>query len=265
MSVALRERDAVARQVIARAGELAMDYFASVAELEVESKGLQDRVTIADREVERAIAEGLREHYPDDGFLGEETGLSGDPDADGYTWVVDPIDGTDCFVHQVPAWSISIGLLHGGRPVAGYISNPPSGELFHGTRGGGAFVNGKAIRCSPATGVTDGIMGIGFSHRRDPAQTIAMLERLCAAGGVFQRNGSAALTMAYVASGRYIGFVEAHINAWDILAGLLLVEEAGGRCTPFLDGDGLRSGNPLLACATGVEQELLDICAPVLQ
>ena len=235
-----------------------------MAELEVESKGLQDRVTIADREVERAIAEGLREHFPDDGFLGEETGHRGDPGADRYTWVVDPIDGTDCFVHQVPAWSISIGLIF---PVTAgkHEIHPPGGELFHGFRGGGAFVNGAPIAASPATRVTDGIVGIGFSHRRDPALTLAVLERLCAAGGVFQRNGSAALTMAYVASGRYLGFVEAHINAWDILAGLVLVEEAGGRCSAFLDGDGLQSGNPILACAAGVESELREISAPLFE
>ena len=259
MSSELEARDAVARDVIKRAGKLAMDYFSSVSELTVESKGLQDRVTIADREVERLIAEGLHEHFPDDGFFGEETGLSGNPAADDFTWVVDPIDGTDCFVYQMPSWSISIGLMQGLKPVAGYILNPPCGELWHGYKGGGAFLNGAPISTSAATKITDGLVGVGFSHRRDPALTVEMLARLCAAGGIFQRNGSAALTMAYVASGRYLGFLEAHINAWDILAGMVLVEEAGGYCSDFFENNGLQEGNPIVTCASGVKQPLLEI------
>ena len=263
MSTEIEARDAVARDVISRAGEVAMDYFRSVSELTVESKGMQDRVTIADREVERLIAEGLSQHFPDDGFLGEETGLSGNPGEDSFTWVVDPIDGTDCFVYQMPSWCVSIGLMQGKKPVAGYIFNPPCNELWHGFRGGGAFLNGSPIATSTATKITDGIVGIGFSHRRDPALTLAALERLCAHGGVFQRNGSAALTMAYVASGRYLGFMEAHINAWDILAGLVLVEEAGGYCNNFFEGKGLLEGNPILAAAAGVKDTMIEITEPV--
>ncbi len=263
MSAELKARDKAAREIITRAGELAMKYFKSVSDLTIESKGLQDRVTIADREVERLIAESLARQFPDDGFLGEETGLAGNPGEDSFTWVVDPIDGTDCFVYQMPSWSVSIGLMRGTTPVAGYICNPPCGELWHGFKGGGAYLNGSSIATSKATKITDGIVGIGFSHRRDPALTLEALKRLCALGGVFQRNGSAALTMAYVASGRYLGFMEAHINAWDILAGLVLVEEAGGYCNDFFDGKGLLEGNAILASAAGVKDTMIEITDPV--
>ncbi len=262
MSTELEARDRVAREVIAHAGELAMQYFNSVSELTIESKGLQDRVTVADREVERLIAESLARHFPNDGFLGEETGLTGNTDGDDFIWVVDPIDGTDCFVHQMPSWSISIGLMQGAQAVAGYILNPPCGELWHGFKGGGAFLNGSPIATSSATKITEGLVGIGFSHRRDPDTTIEVLDHLCRAGGIFQRNGSAALTMAYVASGRYLGFMEAHINAWDILAGLFLVEEAGGYCSDFLDNNGLQQGNPFIASAAGIKKPMLELGEP---
>lgn len=262
MSAELEARDQVAREVIAHAGELAMDYFKSVSELTVESKGLQDRVTIADRKVEQLIAESLTRHFPDDGFLGEETGFTDNSDPNGFTWVVDPIDGTDNFVHQLPTWSISIGLMQGSRAVAGYISNPPCNELWHAFHGGGAFLNGSAISTSSATKITEGLVGIGFSHRNDPAVTLEVLGRLCADGGIFQRNGSAALTMAYVASGRYLGFMESHINAWDIAAGLALVNEAGGYCSDFFDNNGMTSGNPVVSCAQGIKEHMLEISAP---
>ena len=107
-------------------------------------------------------------------------------------------------------------------------------------------------------------MGIGFSHRVPPAGPLAAVDALLKAGGMFQRNGSAALTLAYVAAGRYIGFFEGHINAWDVLAGLLLVTEAGGWSNDFLSNDGFRKGNAVVAGAPGIEAELKQICAPML-
>ena len=264
MNAELANRVDAADAIIRRAGELALDYFRALDRLQVEHKGPQDRVSDADREVERLIRDELIRRFPRDRFLGEETGLIELADATEFTWVVDPIDGTDCFVHAIPVWSVSVALLRGRDIVAGLVFDPCAGELFSAARGGGAFLNGAPVRVSDAQSIGDGVVGVGFSHRVDPAPTFAALAALAGAGGLFQRNGSAALTLAYVAAGRYLGFFEAHINSWDVLAGLALVAEAGGRCSPFLDDDGLHRGNPVVAAAPGLATELERICAPLL-
>lgn len=264
MNAELATRVDAAEPIILRAGELALDYFRALDRLRIEHKGPQDRVSEADREVERLIRDEFERRFPQDGFLGEETGAGDSPGAAEYTWVVDPIDGTDCFVHAIPVWSVSIALLHGNEIVAGLVLDPCADELFRAARGDGARLNGTPIRTSGAQSIGAGVVGVGFSHRVDPAPTFAALDALARAGGLFQRNGSAALTLAYVAAGRYLGFFEAHINSWDVLAGLALVAEAGGHCSPFLDDDGLHRGNPVVAAAPGVAAELERICAPLL-
>ena len=264
MNATLEQRADAAQAIILDAGKMALAYFRSVKDLTIESKGLQDRVSEADRNVERLIRDALLAQFPQDGFIGEETGVSDKLEDDAYVWVIDPIDGTDCFVHGIPVWCISVALVRGNSIEAGLILNPNANELFRAVRGQGASCNGLPIQVSDATSITAGMLGVGFSYRVDPRITLDTLGALCAAGGIFQRNGSAALTLAYVASGRYLGFCESHINAWDVLAGLALVREAGGWCTPFLSGDGLHRGNLVIAGAPGIEAELRDICAPIL-
>ncbi len=264
MNDALQQRADAAEAIIRDAGKLALHYFHSLDSLITESKGLQDRVSEADREVEKLIRTGLLEQFPQDGFLGEESGIAGSLDDNEYIWVIDPIDGTDCFVSGIPVWSISIALVRNGEIQAGLVANPNADELFVAVRGHGASYNGEPIKVNPAQSVRDGVMGIGFSHRVPPAGPLASVEALLKAGGMFQRNGSAALTLAYVAAGRYIGFFEAHINAWDVLAGILLVSEAGGWSNHFLSNHGLTKGNAIVAGAPGIEAELKQICAPIL-
>ena len=263
MKAELSHRNEKAKAVIIEAGKLAMSYFKTLDTLEIESKGVQDRVTEADRNVEKRIYEQLIAHFPEDGFLGEESGSHGQMGDEQFIWVVDPIDGTDCFVHGIPTWCISIGLVYGNQPVAGYIFHPSGNELFHACHGEGAFCNDIPIHTSDKKSMTDGLLGIGFSHRRDPSLTLEVLQRLLTAKGIFQRNGSAALTLAYVAAGRYLGFVESHINSWDVLAGLVIVREAGGFYSDFFAGDGLLKGNPIVAGATGIKEELMEIVQPI--
>jgi myo-inositol-1(or 4)-monophosphatase len=264
MSATLKQRADAAEAIIVDAGELALNYFRSVRDLTIESKGLQDRVSEADRNVERLIRDALLAQFPQDGFFGEESGSSDSLEDNEYVWVVDPIDGTDCFVHGIPVWCISIGLVRGNSIEAGLILNPNANELFRAVRGQGATCNGSPIKVSDADSITAGMVGVGFSHRLDPQITLDALGALCAAGGIFQRNGSAALTLAYVASGRYLGFFEAHINSWDVLAGLALVLEAGGWSNQFLSEESLLRGNFVVTGAPGIEAELREICAPIL-
>ncbi|RAZ90199.1 inositol monophosphatase [Mesorhizobium hawassense] len=209
-----------------RAGELGLKYFRDLDNLTVESKGHQDLVSEGDREVELFIRAAVAATYPNDGIVGEEhaavTGTTG------HVWVIDPIDGTANFVRGIPAWCVVIACARDGETVVGVIHEPSTDETFHGRLGGGAFLNGKPIKASDAASLSEGSVGTGLSNRGSTKNVVVLLTLILAEGGVFYRNASGALMLAYAASGRLLGYVEEHMNAWDCLAGMLLVEEAGG-------------------------------------
>jgi myo-inositol-1(or 4)-monophosphatase len=230
---------------IARAGgELAMTYFRNRDTLVIEGKGDQDMVSQADRQVEVLIRDRLTELFPEDGFFGEEGGQTNGGNSGGI-WVVDPIDGTACFVVGIPVWCVSIAFLIGDDIEIGVVFDPNSGEIFAARRGRGATLDGVPIQANPATSFTEGTVGIGYSPRTEPKPTVDAIGGLLAQGGMFQRNGSGALMISYVAAGRLIGYYEPHINSWDCLAGIALVLEAGGWANDFLAGDGLTKGNAI--------------------
>ena len=244
------------------AGAVALEFYARRGELCVEHKteGVYDTATEADRAVEQRIRARIAERFPRDGFIGEESepvGGAGDAER---VWVVDPIDGTDCFVNGIPVWCVSIALVVAGRVELGVIYDPNHDELHAARAGHGATVNGKPARPNPARGLSDGVMGIGFNHRIAPDATLAIIARLLAAGGMFQRNGSGALMLAYVACGRLIAYYEAHMNAWDALAGIALVREAGGWTNDFLHADGLVRGSEIIACAPQLTGAVRALC-----
>jgi myo-inositol-1(or 4)-monophosphatase len=223
-----------------RAGRLGAGYFAAIDTLTIESKGHQDLVSNADKEVEAFVRREIGETFPLDGIVGEEdaphVGTSG------FTWVIDPIDGTGNFVRGIPSWCVAIAVVRNGAAEIGVICDPVANETFHAVRGRGAFLNGKAMRTAGATRITDGTVGVGFSNRANTAHVASLVTAILARGGVFYRNGSGALMLAYVAAGRLLAYCEEHMNAWDCLAGLLMIEEAGGR---------IHAPNPATAVADG--------------
>lgn len=253
----IHDRIARTEATIRAAGALALDMFQSPQKLRITEKGLQDQSTDADVAVEALLRDRLAADFADDRFIGEESGTGGGSGR--YSWVVDPIDGTQCYLNGIPAWCLSIALLDGSELAGGLIFDPVHDELFSAVRGGGATLNGRVITASSATTVRDGVVGVGFSHRTSPDAATRFIAELAEAGGMFQRNGSGALMLAYVATGRLLGYVEAHINAWDCLAGIALIEEAGGVCNRFLDGDGLTRGGAVMGFAPGVAHELFGI------
>jgi myo-inositol-1(or 4)-monophosphatase len=240
------ERFAFATELIAEAGALAASYFADIDSLDVTSKGPQDVVSQADLNTEILIRDRLAARFPDDAFFGEETGPVGIDGAAGI-WVVDPIDGTQPFVMGLPTWCVSIAFISGSVMHIGLVLAPVAGELFAAQRGRGATLNGRPISVRPAHSFDDGMVGIGYSTRTNPDDVIVTMSRLLKSGGMFQRNGSGALTLCYVACGRLIGYVEMHINSWDCLAALLLITEAGGEINDFLAGNALHDGNRVVA------------------
>ncbi len=246
------DRLRAAKEVAREAGRTALAYFRNPDGLEVMAKGRQDFVSEADHAVEALIRERLQGLFPEDGFLGEESGAAIDPKDAGGIWVVDPIDGTTNFINRVPVWCVSIAYVHQSGIEVGVVYDPNADEMFAARRGHGAFCGEAPMSTSAADSLTQGTIGVGYSTRTPGATAVDSIRRLLDAGGIYQRNGSGALMLAYVGAGRLLGYLEAHINSWDCLAGVLLVREAGGWTNDFLANDGLLQGNPVIAAAPGV-------------
>src|SRR6185369_1546173 len=191
------------------------------------SKGPQDMASEADLNTELLIRNRLKEKFPEDAFLGEETGRTDFASGQGI-WVVDPIDGTQPFISGLTGWCVSIAFVLNGSLEIGLIGSPSRGELFAGHRGAGATLNGEPIRVRSATRLTDGIVGVGYSPRVKPDEFLPLFSRLLSQGAMFYRDGSGALTLCYVACGRLIGYIEPHINSWDCLGALAIIQAAGG-------------------------------------
>ncbi len=202
-----------------------------------------DLVTELDRASEALIHRRLTRAFPGFGFLGEEQGER--TGASEYRWIVDPLDGTNNFVHGLPLFGVSIGLERLGRIVAGVIYDPNRRELFTAARGGGAYLNGRRIRVSKAAVLAKGLLSTGFSSRftRSPAAYLRWFKAFQARSHGVRRLGSTVLCLAWIASGRLEGFYERDLWPWDIAAGLVLVEEAGGQVSDFDGGQvGLNDG-----------------------
>lgn len=214
-------------------------------------KGRHDFITAVDGEVERLVGARLASAFPKDGMIGEE-GASRPGER---VWIVDPIDGTANFARGIGHFCISIALVAGGRTAVGVIYDPMRDETFAARRGGGATLNGAPMRVSGVTDMNRASIECGWSTREPVSRYVEIVAKVMELGGGLYRCGSGALGMAYVAAGRIDGYCELHINAWDVLAGHLLVEEAGGRCSDFLAGDGLTKGNPIL----GATPHLYDV------
>jgi len=247
-----------AAQVLVRdAGLYAIQWFRKIDSLHTEKKGPQDWVSEADREVEKMIRRRLDTLFPDDGFLGEESG-NRNLDAEGI-WVVDPIDGTSCFINGLSSWCVSIAFVVNNQIEIGLIYAPCTDELFATQRGYVATLNGRVMKPSKAVSLAEGIVGLGYSPKSSIEATKKAFDYLFKKGGVYHDVGSAALMLAYVAAGRYIGVYEFQINSWDCLAGIALVRETGGWTNDFLANDGLLSGNPVLAASPGTKKAMQNL------
>jgi myo-inositol-1(or 4)-monophosphatase len=241
-----QERFDFASILIQEAGKLALNYFQRFDTLAVKSKGQQDMVSEADLNTELFIRDRIKNRFPEDAFLGEETGRTEFSPGQGI-WVVDPIDGTQPFISGLSGWCVSMAFVLDGRLEMGLVYGPAREELFAGGSHKEATLNGRPIRVSTAARLTDGIIGVGYSPRVRPDEFLPVFSRLLYAGAMFHREGCGALTLCYVASGRLIGYIETHINSWDCLGALAVIQAAGGTINDFLAGDGLWQGNRVIA------------------
>jgi myo-inositol-1(or 4)-monophosphatase len=244
-AISLDDRLTFAVDLARQAGDFALSRFRAIDTLVIESKGHQDLVSDADRATETLIRDAIAARWPDDGIVGEEHGRK--YGTTGFDWVIDPIDGTANFVRGIPHWCVVIACTKDGLPVAGAIHDPSTGELFHTAKGAGAFVNGRRLKVAQGGSLRDGSVATGVSGRTDPAKATAMVHEVLAPGGMFFRSASGALMLAYVASGRLLGYIEDHMNSWDCFAALLMVEEAGGRILPLDPNRALENGTRVIA------------------
>ncbi|MEO1027057.1 MAG: inositol monophosphatase family protein [Pseudomonadota bacterium] len=252
-----QERFQTAQEVCNLAGQEALRFFSDTVALKVDVKGKQDWVSEADVAVETFVRDLLERAWLSDGIIGEEhdpkTGESG------FKWVIDPIDGTTNFINGIPAWTVVLAGVANGQTEIAAIYDPSADEMFAALRAQGATLNGHPITTARGVGLAEGSVGVGYSNRVETMNVLPVVEKLLQRGTMFHRNASGALSLAYVAAGRLLGYVEEHMNAWDCLAGQLLVKEAGGGVeTQDADEMIAHGGRVVVGCAD-VFDDLLGI------
>ncbi len=225
---------------------------------QISYKGEVDIVTESDRRSEALIIARLRKHFPDHAIIAEEGGGGGVGAK--YCWHVDPLDGTTNFAHGYPCFAVSIGLAEDGQPVAGAVFNPVSEEMFTAARGEGAYLNGKPIRVSAIEKLATSLVATGFPthHRKRSANINYYWEYTLRSHGV-RRDGSAALDLCSVACGRFDAFWEFGLKSWDTAAGVLLVQEAGGKVSDLSGGPYQLGGPQMLASNGRIHGEMQEV------
>jgi myo-inositol-1(or 4)-monophosphatase len=223
-----------------------------------ETKGEFDLVTEADRASEKLVVERLRTHFPSHGIVAEEGGGHASPSE--YCWFVDPLDGTTNFAHAFPVFNVTLGLARAGEIVTGVVYDPMRQEMFAAERGGGAYLNNRRIRVSSVKKISESLASTGFpSRKRHHNINIHFYYQLAMASHGVRRTGSAAVDLAYVAAGRLDYFWEFGLKPWDMAAGTLLVEEAGGRVTDMKGGSlSVTASDHLLADNGALHDEVLE-------
>jgi len=255
----------IATRTARTAGDLIRRYANDVAKLQVYHKEANDFVTEVDRQAEREIVQALRRAYPEHAILGEESGQHGDHEAE-YQWVIDPLDGTTNFISGIPHFSVSIALKQRGRLLLGVVYDPLRDELFAGARGEGATLNNRRIRVGQRLNLQGALLGTGipFRDHQDLDAYLDTLRVLVPETAGVRRAGSAALDLAYVACGRFDGFWEFGLQEWDLAAGALLVQEAGGLVGDLHGGNKHLQSGDLLAANPKIFKEMMQRLHPVL-
>ncbi|TEW52491.1 inositol-1-monophosphatase [Psychromonas algicola] len=239
----------IAIRAARNAGKVIVKGYENLESVEVEEKSLHDYVSSVDKEAEVAIIGTLRKSYPDHSFVAEESGIDNGSDTD-HQWIIDPLDGTTNFIHGIPHFAVSIALKVKGRTEVGVVFDPIRNELFSAVRGQSAQINGYRTRTStvPTLGGTLLATGFPFKQKHSLEAYLNIFQELFTDVADMRRSGSAALDLAYVATGRMDGFWEFGLKPWDIAAGELLLKESGAMMTDFAGGnDYFKSGNVVAA------------------
>jgi len=245
----------IIRQAVEKASPILLTNYGKLTRGQIKTKSQNDFVTVVDHQTQRVLVKHLRKKFPSYGFKAEEEGLLETAER---TWVIDPLDGTSNYIHQIPAFCISIGLKEAGRAVLGLVYDPIHDEWFRASRGGGAFLNRRRIHVSRTRDLNRAFLATGFpfrSRKRFTAYLESFLNFFNHSRGI-RRIGSAALDLCYTACGRFDGFWELGLKEWDMLAGCVLIEEAGGRTSDFRGTDQYLETGDMLAGNPWVHRQL---------
>jgi myo-inositol-1(or 4)-monophosphatase len=244
----------------AHAGAQIVTRYFRDADLEVRRKGENDFVTQADKESEAAIVAEIRKRFPDHRILAEEGSGAGQGHGE-HEWLIDPLDGTTNFLHGLPVYCVSVACRRGDELLVGVIEDPEGGNLFQAVKGGGAFWNGRPMNVSGQEGLDGSFLATGYPWRALPTLELylGIFRDVFRQSKALRRCGSAALDLAYTATGTYDGFFEFRLAPWDIGAGVLLVREAGGVVTDTDGGERFFEGGNIVAGGPSLHRELLAV------
>jgi myo-inositol-1(or 4)-monophosphatase len=245
--------------VVHETGEFIARERSTFSDKRVEAKGTNDLVSYVDKESEKRLMDRLQQVFPQAGFIAEES--APDNNRKEWNWIIDPLDGTTNFIHNIPSYAVSVALAHRTEVQAGVVYNIPLQEMFYAQRGGNAYLNGQEIRVAESGRLSDCLVATGF-----PVKNFDRIEGFQRTTEHFMRHtrgirrlGAAAVDLAYVACGRFNGFFEYNLNAWDVAAGALIVERAGGKVTDFKGGGDYLFGKEIIACSENVYKEFQQV------
>jgi len=249
----------LATRAAREAGRIQRENYEGEFEIHTKSAAI-DLVTDVDRACERRIIEAIQRARPGDAILAEEGSGEDDPDAE-WRWVIDPLDGTSNYAHGYPRFCVSIGIEHRGSATLGVVYDPLLDELFAAVRGRGATLNGRPLRVSDESSLERAMLSTGFAYdvHRSLEDNLDHFAAFVKAAQAIRRDGSAALDLCYVAAGRFDGFWEIKLHPWDVAAGIVIVEEAGGRISDFSGAPDCSSGREIIASNARLHDAMLEI------
>lgn len=246
------------QEICRNTGKFILEEQSKVSRQDVESKSLNSLVSYVDKTAEEMLVKALRELLPEAGFITEED----TPDEDAQLkWIIDPVDGTTNYLHGIPVFCISVGLMDGDEIVLGCIYELGQREMFSAWKNGGAFLNGRKIRVNQNRPMKDSLLATGFPYQsfEDVDAILQVLKNLMENSRGVRRLGSAAADLAYVACGRFDGFYETGLSPWDVAAGVIINKEAGGVISDFKGGEDYIFGRQILAATPEVHGDMLEV------
>ncbi|MSQ79341.1 MAG: inositol monophosphatase [Flavobacteriaceae bacterium] len=248
-----------AAALVRQAGQFILGELKGFDESSVETKSVNQLVSYVDKTAEEILVKGLGKLLPDAGFITEEDTIGRETKQ--YTWIIDPLDGTTNFIHKVPVFSVSVGLNNGDETVAGLVFDICNDELFHGSKGRGAFRNTEPITVSVVDSLDKSLLATGFPYYdfEQMQQYLDVLRKLLKQTHGLRRMGSAAIDLAYTACGRFDGFFEYSLNPWDVAAGAFLVKESGGCVADFKGGKDYLFGKTIIAANPTIMEEFSNV------
>ena len=251
-------------ELVKLTGQYIKDELNNRIEINLEVKGRHNYVTHVDKAAEKMLVEGLQKMLPDSGFIAEEG--TNPYRGDVYNWIIDPLDGTTNYIHGLPPFAVSVGLMKDQEMVLGVIYEIGLDECFYAWKGGGAFLNGNKIETSKISKVQDSLFATGFPYTRFSHMDRFMetMEYFMVNSHGLRRLGSAATDIAYVACGRFEGFYEYGLNPWDVAAGVIILQEAGGKVSDFKGNTNFLFGEEFVAANPYVFDEFLDCVRKIM-